>query len=61
MAQFIKIRNERINPDKITHYLPKENQNEYSLTIFFENSSLVFETSNKAEYKSWLKALGEEQ
>ena len=60
MAQFIKIKNERINPDKITHYLPSEKQNEYSLTIFFENSSLGFDTSNKAELESWLKALGEE-
>ncbi len=60
MAQFIKIKNERINVDKITHYRTRENQNEYSLSICFENSELEADTSNKAEYKSWLKALGEE-
>lgn len=61
MPKFIKIGNTRINVDRITHYKTSESQNEYSLTIFLGHSELKAETSNKAEYKSWLKLLGEEE
>lgn len=68
MAQFIKIRETRINVERINHYYAHKSNHilmtrvPNSLVITFgHNDEILFETENTQEFESWLKALGEKQ
>lgn len=62
MAQFIKIKETRINVERINHYEIRKQKDEFFLIIVFgEVDETIFKTKDKHELERWLAALGEEQ
>lgn len=62
MPKFIKIKEARINVERINNYeIRKQNDEFFLIIVFGQADEFQFKTKDKHELENWLKALGEEK